>query len=46
MYVFSMIITVRIKLLGAESRFTGLHVHKTYTSLGTSCLNAHTKFLC
>ena len=26
--------------------FAGLHVQKTYTSLGTSCDNAYTKFFC
>ncbi len=26
--------------------FTGLHVQKAYTSLGTSCHNAYTKFFC
>ncbi len=25
---------------------TGLHVQKVYTSLGTSCHNAYTKFFC
>ncbi len=27
-------------------RSTGLHVQKAYTSLGTSCHNAYTKFFC
>ncbi len=27
-------------------RFTGLHIKKAYTSLGTSCPNAHTRFWC